>query len=104
MVGERLEFQLQAVDIGANLANGRFDQFEFVRRQVVVDGNIEFSLSGVEIGVLRWFYIYSAAVWCCGFMRTSARRVHFVELEAPDVVESLVYHTSLMQKLMEGSI
>ena len=60
--------------------------------------------SGVEIGDLRWFYIYSAAVWCCVFMRTSARRVHFGELEAPDVVESLFYHKSLLEKLLEGSI
>jgi aminoglycoside phosphotransferase (APT) family kinase protein len=36
----------------------------------------------VEVGDLRWFYIYSGVVWCCVFMRTGFRRVHFGEMEA----------------------
>ncbi|MBX7450473.1 phosphotransferase family protein [Mycolicibacterium sp. 3033] len=57
-------------------------------------------LTGVEIGDLRWFHIYSAVVWCCVFMRTGARRVHFGEIEKPDDVESLFYHASLLKKLL----
>ena len=58
--------------------------------------------SGVEVGDLHWFYIYSAVVWCCVFMRTSARRVRFGEIEKPEDVESLFYHKSLLEKLLDG--
>ena len=57
-------------------------------------------LTGVEIGDLSWFYVYSAVVWCCVFMRTSARRVHFGEMEQPTDVESLFYHASLLKRLI----
>ncbi len=59
--------------------------------------------TGVEVGDLHWFYVYSAVVWCCVFMRTGARRVHFGEIERPEDVESLFYHRSLLEKLLEGS-
>lgn len=58
---------------------------------------------GISVGDLRWFYIYSALVWCCVFMRTGARRVHFGEMEQPDDVESLFYHRSLLERLLEGN-
>ncbi|MEZ0053177.1 aminoglycoside phosphotransferase (APT) family kinase protein [Mycobacterium sp. MAA66] len=61
------------------------------------------NLTGVEVGDLRWFYIYSGVVWCCVFMRTGARRVHFGEMERPADIESLFYHRSLLEKLLEGS-
>lgn len=57
-------------------------------------------LTGVEIGNLDWFYVYSAVVWCCVFMRTGARRVHFGEVEKPADVESLFYHASLLKRLI----
>jgi aminoglycoside phosphotransferase (APT) family kinase protein len=57
-------------------------------------------LAGVEIGDLRWFYVYSGVMWACVFMRTGARRVHFGEVEKPDDVESLFYHASLMKRLI----
>ena len=60
-------------------------------------------LTGVEVGDLRWFYIYSGVVWCCVFMRTGARRVHFGEMEMPENIESLFYHGSLLVKLLEGT-
>ncbi|MFA5711467.1 phosphotransferase, partial [Mycolicibacterium sp.] len=60
-------------------------------------------LTGVEVGDLRWFYVYSAVVWCCVFMRTGARRVHFGEMEKPEDIETLFYHGSLMKKLLEGN-
>ena len=59
-------------------------------------------LTGVEVGDLRWFYIYSGVIWCCVFMRTGARRVHFGEIEQPDDVESLFYHRPLLERLLDG--
>ncbi|BBX39664.1 phosphotransferase family protein [Mycobacterium simiae] len=57
-------------------------------------------LAGVEVGDLRWFYVYSGVMWACVFMRTGARRVHFGETEKPDDVESLFYHAGLMRRLI----
>lgn len=56
--------------------------------------------TGVELGDLNWFYVYSGVIWCCVFMRTSARRVRFGEIEKPDDVESLFYHGSLLKRLI----
>ena len=58
--------------------------------------------TGVELGDLNWFYIYSGVIWCCVFMRTSARRVRFGEIEKPDDVESLFYHGALLRRLIGG--
>ena len=57
-------------------------------------------LTGVELGDLNWFYVYSGVMWACVFMRTSARRVHFGEIEKPGDVESLFYHAALMKRLI----
>jgi len=57
-------------------------------------------LTGVDVGDLNWFYVYSGVMWACVFMRTSARRVHFGEVEKPDDVESLFYHAGLMKRLI----
>ena len=43
--------------------------------------------TGVDLGDMRWFYVYSAVIWCVVFMRTGARRVHFGEIEKPDDIE-----------------
>ena len=59
-------------------------------------------LTGVELGDLRWFYAYSAVIWCVVFMRTGARRVHFGEIEKPEDVESMFYHGSLLRRLLDG--
>jgi aminoglycoside phosphotransferase (APT) family kinase protein len=56
--------------------------------------------SGVELGDLTWFYVYSGVIWCCVFMRTTARRVRFGEMETPDDVESLFYHGSVLKRLI----
>lgn len=56
--------------------------------------------TGVQLGDLRWFYVYSAVIWACVFMRTSARRVHFGEIEPPTDVESLFYHGALLRRLI----
>ncbi|MCV7197529.1 phosphotransferase family protein [Mycobacterium angelicum] len=60
-------------------------------------------LTGVELADLHWFYVYSGVMWACVFMRTSARRVHFGEIEKPDdpnCPESLFYHAGLMKRLI----
>ncbi|MGB6516377.1 MAG: phosphotransferase family protein, partial [Mycobacterium sp.] len=57
-------------------------------------------LTGIELGDLHWFYVYSGVMWACVFMRTGARRVHFGETEKPDEVESLFYHSGLMKRLI----
>jgi len=56
--------------------------------------------SGVELGDLQWFYVYSGVIWCCVFMRTTARRVRFGEMETPDDIESLFYHGSVLKRLI----
>ena len=59
-------------------------------------------LTGAALGDLHWFYIYSAVIWCCVFMRTTARRVHFGEMEQPEDVESTFYHASLLRRLLQA--
>jgi hypothetical protein len=44
--------------------------------------------------------VYSGVIWACVFMRTSARRVRFGEIEKPDDVETLFYHGSLLKRLI----
>lgn len=56
--------------------------------------------TGVELGDLHWFYVYSGVIWACVFMRTGARRVHFGEIEKPEDVETLFYHGSLLKRLI----
>ena len=60
------------------------------------------TLTGVELSDLHWFYVYSGVIWACVFMRTSARRVRFGEIERPDDVESLFYHGALLRRLIGG--
>jgi aminoglycoside phosphotransferase (APT) family kinase protein len=56
--------------------------------------------TGVELGDLHWFYVYSGVIRACVFMRTSARRVRFGEIEKPDDVESLFYHGAVLKRLI----
>lgn len=58
--------------------------------------------TGVDLGDLQWFYVYSGVIWACVFMRTSARRVRFGEIEPPEDVESLFYHGALLKRLIGG--
>ena len=57
-------------------------------------------LTGVDVGDLDWFYVYSGVVWACVFMRTGARRVHFGEIEQPDDIETLFYHAPLLKRMI----
>ncbi|MGE2712854.1 phosphotransferase family protein [Mycolicibacterium litorale] len=56
--------------------------------------------TGVTLGDLHWFYVYAGVIWACVFMRTSARRVRFGEIEPPTDVESLFYHGALLRRLI----
>ena len=59
--------------------------------------------TGVEVGDLTWFEIYSAVIWGVVFMRTGARSVHFGEIEMPEDVETLFHHAPLMRSILEGA-
>jgi aminoglycoside phosphotransferase (APT) family kinase protein len=61
-------------------------------------------LTGVELGDLRWFYVFAGLIWCVVFMRTGARRVHFGEVGKPDDVESLFYHGGLLKRLIQEDV
>ena len=71
-----------------------------VMREEDVRGTYE-ELTGAALGDLNWFYVYSGVIWCCVFMRTGARRVHFGEIEKPEDVESTFYHAGLLRRLIE---
>lgn len=61
-------------------------------------------LTGIELGDLRWFYVFAGVQWCCVFMRTGARRVHFGEMPPPDDVDgTLFYHGSLLKRLLDDA-
>ncbi len=58
--------------------------------------------SGVQVGDLRWFEIYSAVIWGVVFMRTGARQVRFGELDGlPEDIDSLFHHGPLMRSLLQ---
>lgn len=57
--------------------------------------------TGVEIGDLGWYLLYSAVQWGIVFMRTGARQVHFGEIEMPAEVESLMHHRPLFETLLD---
>jgi aminoglycoside phosphotransferase (APT) family kinase protein len=58
-------------------------------------------LTGVEVGDLRWFEIYSGLIWGIVFMRTGARQAHFGEIEMPDDVDTLFHHAPLFRALLD---
>jgi aminoglycoside phosphotransferase (APT) family kinase protein len=59
-------------------------------------------LTGVEVGELRWFEIYSGLIWGVVFMRTGARQAHFGEIELPDDVDTLFHHAPLFTRLLDA--
>lgn len=58
------------------------------------------ALTGVDLADLRWFCVYAGVLWSCALMRVGARRIHFGEMEKPDVVEALFYHAPILEKLI----
>jgi aminoglycoside phosphotransferase (APT) family kinase protein len=58
-------------------------------------------ITGVEVGDLTWFQIYSGVLWAVVFMRTGTRQAHFGEIELPEDVESLMHHAPLFRGLLD---
>ena len=57
-------------------------------------------LSGVEVGDLTWYQLLAAVNWGCVFLRTSARQIHFGEIERPDDPEAVFHHRPLLEALL----
>ncbi|MFC4604281.1 phosphotransferase family protein [Rhodococcus kronopolitis] len=73
---------------------------EFMREEDVVARYAE--ATGAEIGDLTWYHVHSAVNWAILFMRTGARSIHFGEVERPDDIETLMFHRSLFESLLDG--
>lgn len=58
-------------------------------------------LSGVALGDLTWFRVHAAVSWACVFLRTSARQIHFGEIEPPTDPEAVFHHRPLFERLLE---
>jgi len=58
-------------------------------------------LTGVEPGDLTWYLLHAAVNWGCVFLRTSARQIHFGEIERPADPESVFHHRPLLERLLE---
>lgn len=58
-------------------------------------------LTGVEVGDLTWFQVYAAVVWGIVFLRTSARQIHFGEIQQPEDPESVMHHRPLFERLLD---
>jgi aminoglycoside phosphotransferase (APT) family kinase protein len=58
-------------------------------------------LSGVEVGDLTWYQVHAAVLWGCVFLRTSARQIHFGEIERPEDPEAVFHHRPLFERLLE---
>ena len=71
---------------------------DFMRRDDVCNTYAE--LSGVELGDLTWYELHAAVNWACVFMRTSARQIHFGEIERPDDPESVFHHRPLFERIL----
>ena len=59
------------------------------------------ALTGVEVGDLTWFRIYSGLIWAVVFMRTGTRQAHFGEIELPDTPDALMHHAPLFSRLLD---
>jgi aminoglycoside phosphotransferase (APT) family kinase protein len=58
-------------------------------------------ITGVEPGDLTWFLVHAAVQWGCVFLRTSARQIHFGEIERPADPESVFHHRPLFSRLLD---
>ncbi len=58
-------------------------------------------LTGVELGDLTWYQLFAAVIWGIVFLRTSARQIHFGEIEQPDDPESVMHHRPLFERLLD---
>ncbi|HEX2894656.1 MAG TPA: phosphotransferase family protein [Marmoricola sp.] len=60
-------------------------------------------ITGVEVGDLTWFRIYSAVIWAVVFMRTGTRQAHFGEIEMPATPEELMHHAPLFTRMLDDA-
>lgn len=58
-------------------------------------------LTGVEVGELTWHQLHAAVQWGCVFLRTSARQIHFGEIERPDDPEAVFHHRPLLERMLD---
>lgn len=72
---------------------------DFLRAEDVASTYAE--LTGVELGDLTWHLLHAAILWGCVFLRTSARQVHFGEIEQPEDPEAVFHHRPLLERLLE---
>lgn len=59
-------------------------------------------VTGVVVGDLTWFEIYSGLIWAVVFMRTGTRQAHFGEIELPETPDALMHHAPLFSRLLDG--
>jgi aminoglycoside phosphotransferase (APT) family kinase protein len=57
--------------------------------------------TGVVVGDLTWYEIYSAVIWGVVFMRTGVRQAHFGEIELPETPDALMHHAPLFTRLLD---
>ena len=72
---------------------------DFLTREKVVATYRE--LTGVEVGDLTWFEVFAAVIWGVVFLRTSARQIHFGEIERPEDPEAVMHHRPLFERLLD---
>ncbi len=58
-------------------------------------------LTGVSLGDLTWYHVYNGVQWCIVFMRTSARQIHFGEIERPEDIETLMHSKPLLDRYLD---
>lgn len=56
--------------------------------------------AGVELGDLTWYLAHCAVLWGCVFLRTSARQIHFGEIERPDDPDAVFHHRPLFERIL----
>lgn len=72
---------------------------DFMREEDVVAAYEE--ASGATLGDLGWFHVFNALQWCVIFMRTTARSIHFGEMEKPEDIETVMHHKPLMERILD---
>lgn len=58
-------------------------------------------LTGVTLGDLEWHELHAAVLWGCVFLRTSARQIHFGEIERPEDPEAVFHHRPILERLLD---
>jgi aminoglycoside phosphotransferase (APT) family kinase protein len=72
---------------------------DFLTREQVVSTYQE--LADVAVGDLTWFEVHAAVIWGIVFLRTSARQIHFGEIERPADPEAVMHHRPLFERLLD---